>query len=171
MCGIVGRVNFRSGAPVSASSIACMARLVAHRGPDGQGVHVDGAAGFGHRRLAIIDLSDAACQPMLTDDEQIWITYNGEIYNFQEVRVELESRGCWFRSRSDTEVILAAYREWGVDRLPRLRGMFAFGIWDAPRNRLLLARDRLGKKPLHYRLDQGGIAFAPEPKAFLGERR
>src|SRR5437667_6320568 len=155
MCGIVGRVNFRSGAPVSASSIACMARLVVHRGPDGQGVHVDGAAGFGHCRLAIIDLSEAGNQPMLTDDEQIWITYNGEIYNFQEVRAELESRGCRFRSRSDTEVLVEGYAAWGIDVVHRLRGMFAIAIHDSRRDRFVLLRDRVGKKPLYYTVQNG----------------
>ena len=169
MCGIAGRVNFVSGAPVDAQSMAGMAQLLAHRGPDGDGVRVDGPVGFAHRRLAIIDLSDAAEQPMATEDGEVWITYNGEIYNFQEIRRELEGRRVRFRSRSDTEVILAAYREWGVACLDRLRGMFAFGIWDAVRRTLLLARDRVGKKPLCYRLDENGIAFASEPKAFLAE--
>ena len=169
MCGIAGRVNFRSGAPVDAARVGAMCDLIAHRGPDDHGVHCDGAVGFGHRRLAIIDLSPLGRQPMQTDDGQVVITFNGEIYNFHDLRHALEQRGHAFRSHSDTEVILAAYREYGDACVERLAGMFAFAIWDAPRRRLLIARDRLGKKPLHYRLDDDGIAFASEPKAFLAE--
>ncbi len=169
MCGIAGRVNFRSGAPVDAARVGAMCDLIAHRGPDGHGVHCHGPVGFGHRRLAIIDLSPLGRQPMQTDDGQVLITFNGEIYNFQDLRHTLEQRGHVFRSHSDTEVILAAYREYGDACVERLAGMFAFAIWDAPRRRLLIARDRLGKKPLHYRLDDDGIAFASEPKAFLAE--
>jgi len=169
MCGIAGRVNFRSGAPVDAARVGAMCDLIAHRGPDGHGVHCDGPVGFGHRRLAIIDLSPLGRQPMQTADGQVVITFNGEIYNFQELRHALEQRGHVFRSHSDTEVILAAYREYGDACVERLAGMFAFALWDAPRRRLLIARDRLGKKPLHYRLDDHGIAFASEPKAFLAE--
>ena len=169
MCGIAGRVNFRSGAPVDAARVGAMCDLIAHRGPDGHGVHCHGMVGFGHRRLAIIDLSPLGRQPMQTDDGQVVITFNGEIYNFQDLRHTLEQRGHVFRSHSDTEVILAAYREYGDACVERLAGMFAFAIWDAPRRRLLIARDRLGKKPLHYRLDDDGIAFASEPKAFLAE--
>ncbi len=169
MCGIAGRLNFRSGAPVEAAVVGRMSALLAHRGPDGESVHVDGPVGLGHRRLAIIDLSPLAGQPMATADRSVWITYNGEIYNFLELRRELEGLGHRFRSQSDTEVILAAYREFGVDCVTRLRGMFAFAIWDAATRALLLARDRLGKKPLHYLLDRDGIAFASEPKAFLAD--
>ncbi|MFN7976695.1 MAG: asparagine synthase (glutamine-hydrolyzing) [Vicinamibacterales bacterium] len=169
MCGIAGRVNFASGAPVDAGVVGAMCDLIAHRGPDGHGVHCDGMIGFGHRRLAIIDLSPLGRQPMQTDDGQVVITFNGEIYNFQELRDALEARGHRFRSHSDTEVILAAYREYGDACVEKLAGMFAFAIWDAPRRRLLIARDRLGKKPLHYRIDGDGIAFASEPKAFLAD--
>jgi asparagine synthase (glutamine-hydrolysing) len=125
--------------------------------------------GFGNRRLAIVDLTSAGHQPMSSDDGRSWITYNGEIYNFPELRAELEARGRRFRSHTDTEVILAAYREYGVECLNRLRGMFAFAIWDAEHERLFIARDRVGKKPLHYLLDADGIAFASEPKAFLAD--
>ena len=169
MCGIAGRVNFRSGAPVDAGRVAAMCDLIAHRGPDGHGVHCEGPVGLGHRRLAIIDLSPLGRQPMQTDDGQIVITFNGEIYNFQELRDALVGRGHRFRSHSDTEVILAAYREYGDACVEKLAGMFAFAIWDAPRRRLLIARDRLGKKPVHYRLDADGLAFASEPKAFLAD--
>ena len=169
MCGIAGRVNFRSGAPVSAQSVAAMCDLLAHRGPDGSGVHTDGPVGFGHRRLAIIDLSEMGRQPMSTDDERLVITFNGEIYNYQELRASLAGRGYRFRTQTDTEAILAAYDHYGVDCLRHLRGMFAFAIWDARERTLFIARDRLGKKPLYYRLDRDGIAFASEPKAFLAD--
>lgn len=169
MCGIAGRVNFRSGAPVDGAVIQRMCHLLAHRGPDGEGTHVDGPVGLGHRRLAIIDLSPAARQPMASEDARLWITYNGEVYNFRELRADLERRGRRFRSQSDTEVILAAYREFGVGCLDRFRGMYAFAVWDSRARTLFLARDRLGKKPLYYLLDDDGIAFASEPKAFLAD--
>ena len=169
MCGIAGRYNFRSGAPVSAATVAQMCELLAHRGPDGQGVHVDGALGLGHRRLAIIDLSTAGRQPMTAGEGRFWITFNGEIYNFLELRELFEKSGYRFRSHTDTEVILAAYERYGIDCLQHLRGMFAFVIWDAQEQTLFAARDRLGKKPFYYRLDTDGLAFASEPKAFLAE--
>jgi asparagine synthase (glutamine-hydrolysing) len=169
MCGIAGRFNFKSGAPVDPNVVRSMCDLIAHRGPDGEDVFARGPIGLGHRRLAIIDLSDAGRQPMSTADGRYWITFNGEIYNFLQLRAEFEKRGHQFRSRTDTEVILAAYREFGVDCLGHLRGMFAFAIWDANDRTLFLARDRVGKKPLYYRLDGDGIAFASEPKAFLAE--
>src|SRR5262245_59729694 len=169
MCGIAGRFNFLSGAPVDGGVIRRMCDLIAHRGPDADGLHVDGAIGLGHRRLAIIDLSPAGRQPMVDETGTVWITYNGEVYNFQELRAELEARGHKFRSRSDTEVILAAYRAFGTDCVKRLRGMFAFAIWDAAARTLFLARDRAGKKPLFYTVDANGIAFASEPKALLAD--
>jgi asparagine synthase (glutamine-hydrolysing) len=169
VCGIAGRINYLSERPVSPPLVEAMCDLLAHRGPDGSGVWTRGHAGLGHRRLAIIDLSDAGRQPMSTADGQIWLTFNGEIYNFMELRAELEARGHQFHSQTDSEVILYAYREYGVDCIDRLRGMFAFAIWDEPRRRLLVARDRLGKKPLFYTTDSDGIAFASEPKAFLAD--
>ena len=146
-----------------------MGELLAHRGPDGEGWWVDGPVGLVHRRLAIVDLSEAAAQPMTTADGRLRIAYNGEIYNFPALRRALEARGARFRTRSDTEVLLAAYRAWGLACLDRLRGMFAFALWDAEARRLLLARDRIGKKPLYYHLDADGLAFASEPKAFLAD--
>ena len=169
MCGIAGRINYVSERPVSAALVQGMCDLIAHRGPDGSGVWTRNHAGLGHRRLAIIDLSEAGAQPMSTADGQIWLTFNGEIYNFLELRAELEARGHRFRSHTDSEVILYAYREYGVECISRLRGMFAFAIWDEPRRRLLVARDRLGKKPLFYTNDADGLAFASEPKAFLAD--
>jgi asparagine synthase (glutamine-hydrolysing) len=169
MCGIAGRVNYRSGAPVDPVTLGAMCDLIRHRGPDGSGVWAQEAVGFGHRRLAILDLSSAGRQPMHTADGALTITFNGEIYNFLEIRRELESRGCVFVSRTDTEVILHAYREFGVACLERLRGMFAFAIWDQLNRRLFAARDRAGQKPFYFREDRDGLAFASEPKAFLGE--
>ena len=169
MCGIAGRINFRSAAPVDAAVLGRMCALIAHRGPDGQDVWLEGPAALGHRRLAIIDLSDGGRQPMASADGRLRITFNGEIYNFRELRADLERRGHHFRSQSDTEVILAAYQEFGASCLERLNGMFAFAIWDRQERTLLLARDRVGKKPLYYRLDRDGIAFASEPKAFQAE--
>jgi asparagine synthase (glutamine-hydrolysing) len=169
VCGIAGRLNFRTGAPVDPGVLHGMGDLLAHRGPDGEGFWHQEAVGLAHRRLAIVDLSDAARQPMAAEDPRVRVVCNGEIYNFRELRVELESRGHRFRTRSDTEVLLAAYSAYGIECLSRLRGMFAFALWDGGRRRLVLARDRAGKKPLYYRLDGDGIAFASEPKAFLAD--
>jgi len=169
MCGIAGRYNFRTQRPVDGASVTAMCDFIAHRGPDEAGVFVDGAVGLGQRRLAIIDLTPTGRQPMSIANGQVTITFNGEIYNFEELRKELLARGHRFRGRSDTEVLLAAYLEFGVECLSRLRGMFAFAIWDARDRSLFIARDRVGKKPLHYRVDQDGIAFASEVKAFFAE--
>ena len=169
MCGIVGRYNFRSHASVNRDQLKKMCRLLVHRGPDEQGEFTDGPLGFGHRRLSVIDLTTAACQPMTSEDGQFCITYNGEVYNFRELKARLEQRGYRFHSASDTEVVLAAYREYGAKCVEHFRGMFAFGIWDRRNRKLFLARDRVGKKPLYYWLDQEGIAFASEPKAFLAD--
>ena len=169
MCGIAGRFNFRSGAPVDAAVVRGMCTLLAHRGPDGDGVFTRGDAGLGHRRLAIIDLSDAGRQPMSSADGRFSITFNGEIYNFLELRKQFETDGYRFRSHTDTEVILAAYAASGPACLEQLRGMFAFAIWDAQERSLFIARDRLGKKPLFYYQDADRFVFASEPKAFLAE--
>lgn len=169
MCGIAGRINFRSGRPVSRELVQGMCDVIAHRGPDGWGVDVDRYVGLGHRRLSIIDVSERGRQPMSTPDGRLWITFNGEIYNFAALRQDLEARGHRFRTGTDTEAILHAYREYGDACLDRLRGMFAFALWDADRQRLLMARDRLGKKPLHVWHDADGLAFASEPKAFLAD--
>lgn len=166
MCGICGVIRF-DGAPVTALEMAAMNERLAHRGPDGEGLHLDGNLGLGHRRLAILDLTPAGHQPMSYGDGRWWITYNGEIYNFLEVRSELEARGHRFRSDSDTEVILAAYAEWGSDCLHRFNGMWAFAIWDSQERTLFLARDRFGVKPLFYLRLPGLLAFASEMKAFL----
>jgi asparagine synthase (glutamine-hydrolysing) len=143
-----------------------MTRALERRGPDGGGVQQLGIATFGHRRLAILDRSDAGRQPMTTADGAIGVTFNGAIYNFRELRAELGARGCAFRSRTDTEVLLHGYREWGIDRLvDRLAGMFAFALWDEPRQTLYLVRDRLGVKPLVYVPGPEWIGFASTPRA------
>jgi asparagine synthase (glutamine-hydrolysing) len=164
MCGIAGFLDFK-GEPASPVLLRAMGDAIRHRGPDGDGSFVDGALGFAHRRLAIIDLSTAGHQPMTTTDGRYTINYNGELYNFQELRLLLEARGHRFHSDCDTEVVLAAMVEWGVDALPRFNGMFAFALWDRDERRLTLARDRYGVKPLYYHRKQDCIVFASEIKA------
>ncbi len=166
MCGIAGIFNL-NGEPVSAVFVRRMTDAIAHRGPDGEGFYIDSFIGLGHRRLAIIDLSPAGHQPMITADGNYSISYSGEIYNFQELRLELESLGHTFRSRTDTEVVLHAYAQWGVEALERFNGMFAFVIWDKTRQELLLARDRYGIKPLYYTFAGNTFIFASEQKAIL----
>ncbi|MGH7319872.1 MAG: asparagine synthase (glutamine-hydrolyzing) [Candidatus Rokuibacteriota bacterium] len=169
MCGIAGILRTDGGAADQAL-LRSMTDAIAHRGPDGDGFFHDGPVGFGHRRLAIIDLVTGD-QPIATDDGSIVLVFNGEIYNFRELRGELQARGAWFRTTSDTEVVLRAYETWGVDCLTRLRGMFAFAIWDRPRRRLFLARDRAGIKPLVYAWDGQRLLFASEIKALLQDPR
>ena len=167
MCGIVGKFNYRKKEPVSGELIKAMCDKIAYRGPDDEGTYVDGPIGFGHRRLSIIDLSPMGHQPMASADQTIWITFNGEIYNFQAIRDDLISKGYRFRSNSDTEVIIYLYQEYGEDCLKYLRGMFAFGIWDQKKQVLFLARDRIGKKPLFYYDDGNSFLFASEMKSIL----
>ena len=166
MCGIAGIFNL-NGEPVSPVSLRRMTDAIKHRGPDSEGFYVDSFIGLGHRRLAIIDLSRAGHQPMVTDDKEFAITYNGEIYNFQGLKVELENLGHKFRSRTDTEVVLHAYVQWGADCIHRFNGMFAFAIWDRMRQELFIARDRYGIKPLYYSLYGTTFLFASEQKAIL----
>jgi len=166
MCGIVG-VLHRNRRPVSQRVLDRMTDRLAHRGPDDRGTFVDGELGLGHRRLSIIDLSKAGHGPMMSDDERYVITYNGEVYNFLELRAELEARGHVFRSNTDTEVVLNAYRQWGPQAVNRFNGMFAFGIWDRKERTLFLARDRYGIKPIYVTEGAFGVAFASEVKAFL----
>src|SRR5262249_14698241 len=139
----------RGGASAGSACATAMSERLAHRGPDGLGLHLDGPAALGHRRLKIIDLSDAAQEPMTNEDESLWLVFNGEIYNFLEVRKDLETRHR-FRSKGDGEVILHLYEERGFGAVAALDGMFAFGLWDGRRRRLLVARVRIGKKPLYY---------------------
>ena len=165
MCGIAGIVRF-DGAPVAREDLARMSGAQRHRGPDGDGIWADGAVGFGHRRLAIIDLSAAGSQPMKSPNGDI-IIYNGEVYNFRELRRELEALGHPFVSTSDTEVVLHAWTEWGEASLRRLNGHFAFAVWSPGRRRLVLVRDRFGVKPLYYHDGGSFVAFASEVKALL----
>jgi len=163
MCGICGILN-TDGQPGAEAVLRSMTAAIAHRGPDGEGFHLRGPVGLGHRRLAIID-PECGAQPMGNEDGAVWITYNGEIYNFQEIRAELETRGHVFRTRSDTEMVVHAYEEWGTDCLKRFRGMFAFAIADHRRRELFLARDPLGIKPLFYFFEKNTFAFASELQA------
>lgn len=166
MCGIVGIFNL-NGEPVSPVILRKMTDAIAHRGPDGEGFYTDSFIGLGHRRLAIIDLSPAGHQPMVTKDGQYALSYNGEVYNFQELRLELETLGYQFHSRTDTEVVLDAYAEWGEKALDRFNGMFAIAIWDRPQQELFLARDRYGIKPVYYTLQGNTFLFGSEVKAIL----
>jgi asparagine synthase (glutamine-hydrolysing) len=172
MCGINGALVFNGGTfRVTEQYVSQMRDTMAHRGPDGASSWVDAECrvGLGHRRLSIIDLSDCAAQPMSNEDGTLWITYNGEIYNHRELRAELSRSGRhrWKTDHSDTEVILHAFEEWGIDCLSRFRGMFAFGLWDANARELWLVRDRVGIKPLYYSLHHGRLTFASEIKALL----
>lgn len=166
MCGIAGLLNCSEDA-VSPKVLEKMTRALAHRGPDGEGFYLEGPIGLGHRRLAVLDLSPAGSQPMSSSDGQLWLTYNGEIFNFRDIRAELETLGYRFRSRTDAEVILYAYKEWGRECLARFNGMFAFALWDARDQVLWLVRDRLGVKPLFYSEQPGFLAFASEIKGVL----
>jgi asparagine synthase (glutamine-hydrolysing) len=167
MCGIAGIFHPATPKPVDPARVRAMADAQAHRGPDGSGVWTAPGVGLGHRRLAIIDLGGGA-QPMASADQRLTVTYNGEIYNFREVRAELEAGGAHFVTNSDTEVLLHGWRAWGPAMLARLNGMFAFALHDADRQCLFLARDRLGVKPLHYvELSDGALAFASELKGLL----
>jgi asparagine synthase (glutamine-hydrolysing) len=166
VCGICGVYNVQSGEPVSQGLVEQMTRLISHRGPDDSGVYLDGEVGLGVVRLSIIDLSGGH-QPMSNETGDIWIVFNGEIWNYKTLRKELIEKGHHFRTNSDTETIVHAYEEYGVDCIARLHGMFGLAIWDAPRRRLFLARDRLGKKPLYYTRVDGNLLFASEIKALL----
>ena len=167
MCGISGFLNRDRERPADQALLQRMTDVIAHRGPDGSGTFVKGPVALGHRRLSIIDLSQNGAQPMHNEDGAITITFNGEIYNYLGLREELIARGHTFRSRCDTEVLVHGFEEWG-DALPeRLAGMFAFAIWDARRERLFLARDRLGKKPFYYHLGKERFSFGSEIKSLL----
>ncbi len=166
MCGIAGFFNC-NGEPASSEIIHKMTMSIAHRGPDGHNIYLSGPVGLGHRRLAIIDLTPAASQPMLSENNQYALVYNGEIYNFRELRAELEELGYHFRSRADSEVLLYAYVEWREKALDKLNGMFAFAIWDSSRQQLFLARDRYGIKPLYYAFEGQTLLFGSEIKALL----
>jgi len=173
MCGIAGLVQLTAGKRISGatSRARAMADCMSHRGPDDAGVweSADGSVALSHRRLSIVDLSPLGRNPMAWDNGRLWITFNGEIYNFRELRQELEAAGYRFRSHTDTEVMLAAYDRWGIDSVQRFAGMFAFAIWDEPKRRLWLVRDRVGKKPLYYTERGGTLRFASELKALTAD--
>jgi asparagine synthase (glutamine-hydrolysing) len=166
MCGIAGIFNFRTQEPVSPRLLKVMTDTLVHRGPDDEGFYVSGALGLAHRRLSIIDL-ESGHQPMTNEDGSVWVVFNGEIYNFLELHDDLIKKGHTFKTRSDTEVIVHLYEEQGERCFERLRGMFAIAIWDSRRRKLVLARDRVGKKPLFYFSDGCKVAFASEMKAIL----
>lgn len=167
MCGIAGILDIKR--KPENHILLGMTGAMRHRGPDGEGIYIDGSAGLGHRRLSIIDLNTGA-QPMSNEDGSVWITYNGEVYNFVELQNELESRGHKFRTKSDTESIIHAYEQYGEECVKKLRGMFSFCIWDAKKKTLFLARDRLGKKPLYYFYHKSRFVFASEIKAIISDR-
>jgi asparagine synthase (glutamine-hydrolysing) len=172
MCGIAGALAFRgSHFTISDSYLTRMRDTMQHRGPDGGAnwIAPDGRVGLAHRRLSIIDLSTVANQPMSNEDGTLWVVFNGEIYNHAEIRTELERLGGhrWKTDHSDTEVILHAFEQWGIDCLNRFRGMFAIALWETRSRRLWLVRDRIGVKPLYYSMHHGRITFASEIKALL----
>jgi asparagine synthase (glutamine-hydrolysing) len=164
MCGICGQFNYERQAPVSLREIRKMARSMVHRGPDDEGYHVDGPLGLGFRRLSIIDI-EGGHQPMSDQQETTWVVFNGEIYNFQELRTELEGFGHVFRTRCDTEVIVHGYKQWGDEILNRLNGMFGLAVWDSVRRRLMLARDAFGIKLIYYQAQGGSLWFGSEMRA------
>src|SRR3546814_6975119 len=166
MCGIYGLVALRDGANCDPSLLESMGAVIAHRGPDDEGFHADRGLAMGMRRLSIIDL-DTGHQPISDAEGTIWTVCNGEIYNFREIRRDLAAAGARFRTGSDTEVLVHLYQRLGPSFVGRLLGMFGFAIWDAPRRRLVLGRDRLGIKPLYYLEHEGRLIFASEIKALL----
>lgn len=166
MCGIAGMINL-NGEPVSQIILKKMTDAIAHRGPDGEGQWSDGNIGIGHRRLAVIDLSPEGHQPMISVDQRFILSYNGEIYNYREIRNELERSGYYFRSQTDSEVVLNALAHWGHDALLKFNGMFSIAFWDRKEKILLLARDRYGIKPLYYANQRQVFSFASEQKAIL----
>lgn len=168
MCGICGKLNFEREKPVSHGLLKRMADTIHHRGPDDEGVYVSGPVGLGFRRLSIIDLS-AGHQPLSNENETVWIVFNGEIYNYAELREDLLTRGHVFRTRTDTEVIVHLYEEFGPACVEKLRGMFGFAIWDERNQTLMLARDRIGIKPVYYAIGGDSLVFGSEIKAILAD--
>jgi len=170
MCGICGKISFNKNSKITEALLRDMCATLRHRGPDDEGIYLsegNARAGLGHRRLSIIDLSQAGHQPMSNEDGTIWLSMNGEIYNFPELREALEKKGHRFKSRTDAETILHMYEDKGTDCLKEFRGAFAFAIWDSKKNRLFIARDRVGKKPLYYSYRNQTLTFASEIKAIL----
>src|SRR5437016_1722928 len=166
MCGICGQFNFARNEPVEPDTIRRMTESIRHRGPDDEGYLISGPLGFGFRRLSIIDLAGGH-QPMSDAEETVWVILNGEIYNFKELRADLEQRGHRFRTRSDTEVIIHGYKEWGTEVLNHLNGMFGLAIWDVKKKRLVVARDAMGIKLIYYKVDNGQLTFGSEIRPIL----
>jgi asparagine synthase (glutamine-hydrolysing) len=166
MCGICGQYNFKGKTPVDPETIRRMTDTLVHRGPDDEGYHVSGSLGFGFRRLSIIDL-EGGHQPMSDQEQSVWIVFNGEIYNFPELRKELEDLGYIFRTRCDTEVIIYGYKQWGTEVFNRLNGMFGLAIWDVKKEKLVLARDAMGIKLIYYRIENGTVWFGSEIRPIL----
>src|SRR5437667_7729143 len=166
MCGIAGQFNFERREPVERETIVRMARSIAHRGPDDEGFFIAGPVGLGFRRLSIIDLVGGH-QPMSDAEETVWIIFNGEIYNYKELRAEPQSKGHRFRTNSNTEVIIHGYKQWGTDAFNHLNGMFGLAIWDVPNQRLVVARDAMGIKLIYYKIDNGKLTFGSEIRAVL----
>src|SRR6266542_2099701 len=166
MCGIAGQYNFIRREPVERETIVRMARSIAHRGPDDEGFFIAGPVGLGFRRLSIIDLAGGN-QPMSDAEETVWVIFNGEIYNYRELRAELQNKGHQFRTNSDTEVIIHGYKEWGTDAFNRLNGMFGLAIWDVTKKRLVVARDAMGIKLIYYKIDKGQLTFGSEIRSIL----
>ena len=166
MCGIAGQFNFQRREPVERTTIVRMARSIAHRGPDDEGFFIAGPVGLGFRRLSIIDLASGH-QPMSDAEETVWLIFNGEIYNYRELRRELQSKGHRFKTNSDTEVIIHGYKEWGTQVFDRLNGMFGLAIWDVPNQRLVVARDAMGIKLVYYEIDNGTLTFGSEIRSIL----
>src|SRR3954452_19111915 len=169
MCGICGQFNFASNAPVDPEIIRRMADSIAHRGPDDEGYFVSGPIGLAFRRLSIIDLAGGH-QPMADAEKTVWVIFNGEIYNFKDLRLELEQLGYSFRTNCDTEVIVHGYKEWGTDVFNRLNGMFGLAIWDVTTKRLVVARDAMGIKLIYYRISGNELTFGSEIRAILAAR-
>ncbi len=169
MCAICGIIYFEKEQKIEASEVRSMMACMQHRGPDEEGMYISGNVALGHRRLSIIDLKTGK-QPISNEDGKLWIVYNGEIYNFCDLRKDLEKRGHFFRTKTDTEVIIHAYEEYKEEFLKRLRGMFAFAIWDEKKKKLFLARDRIGIKPLYYCITNDFFIFASEMKAILSNK-
>src|SRR6266567_4309981 len=166
MCGIAGQFNFERREPVDRETIVRMADSIAHRGPDDEGYFVAGPLGLGFRRLSIIDLAGGH-QPMFDAEQTVCVIFNGEIYNYKELRLQLQERGHLFCTSSDTEVIVHGYKEWGTDVFNHLNGMFGLAIWDLERKRLVVARDAMGIKLVYYRISEGRFVFGSEIRALL----
>src|SRR4029077_17034055 len=166
MCGIAGILTKSGITEAGKAQLKRMADVLVHRGPDGEGFHFDQSIGLAHRRLSIIDL-EGGKQPLSNEDGTVWVTFNGEIYNYVELREQLIHKGHKFATSSDTEVIVHLYEEKGEDFVSHLRGMFAIALWDAGKKRLVLTRDRVGKKPLFYAMVQDSVVFASEMKSLL----